>query len=83
MLTAIVAGSWLIASVWSDLTTASWSTTFAVQGKSSLTQVPLCPCLRELEEAGGDREALLAGGHGGQALVAAHGSRQLLAEHLP
>ena len=52
VLTAMVAGSWLIASVWSDLTTASWSTTFAVQGKSSLTHVPLCPAWANLKRLG-------------------------------
>ena len=36
----VIAGSWLIASVWSDLTKQSSSATFAVQGSSSLTQAP-------------------------------------------
>src|SRR5437763_1270505 len=39
-----MAGSWLIASVWTDLIRASSSTTFAVHGISSLAQVPLRPC---------------------------------------
>jgi hypothetical protein len=50
--TAMVAGSWLIASVWSDLTIASWSTIFAVQGKSSLTQAPLWPARWNLKRLG-------------------------------
>jgi hypothetical protein len=52
VLTAIVAGSWLIASVWSERTTARWSTIFEVQGKSSVTQVPLCPAWANLKRLG-------------------------------
>ena len=40
----VIAGSWLIALVLTDLTTARSSTMPAVWGKSSLTQVPASPC---------------------------------------
>ena len=51
-LTAIVAGSWLMASVWSDFTSAMRSTMRAVCGKSSLTHMPLCPCCENLKRLG-------------------------------
>ena len=40
----VIAGSWLIASVFIVLMTVMSSTIFAVCGSSSLTQVPACPC---------------------------------------
>ena len=40
----VIAGSWLIASVFMVLMTVMSSTIFAVYGSSSLTQVPACPC---------------------------------------
>jgi hypothetical protein len=40
----VIAGSWLIASVFIVLMTVMSSTIFAVCGKSSLTQVPDWPC---------------------------------------
>ncbi len=40
----MIAGSWLIASVYSELTMQRSSTTREVQGNSSLTHVPACPC---------------------------------------
>ena len=40
----VIAGSWLIASVFIVLMTVMSSTIFAVCGSSSLTHVPDCPC---------------------------------------
>ncbi len=40
----VIAGSWLIASVFIVLITVMSSTIFAVCGSSSLTHVPDCPC---------------------------------------
>jgi hypothetical protein len=40
----VIAGSWLIASVFIVLMTVMSSTIFAVCGSSSLTHVPACPC---------------------------------------
>ena len=45
----VIAGSWLIASVFIVLMTVMSSTIFAVCGSSSLTQVPGLAVLRELE----------------------------------
>ena len=45
----VIAGSWLIASVFIVLMTEMSSTIFAVCGSSSLTHVPDLPVLRELE----------------------------------
>ncbi len=39
----VIAGSWLIASVYIVLMTVMSSTIFAVCGRSSLTHVPACP----------------------------------------
>ena len=44
----VTAGSWLIASVQTVLTSAMSSTIFAVQGSSSLTHVPDWPCRANL-----------------------------------
>src|SRR6185295_5990696 len=38
------AGSWLIASVWTDLMNEILSTCLAMFGRSSLTHAPDCPC---------------------------------------
>src|SRR5262245_5527739 len=40
----VIAGSWLIASVFSDFTTAISSAMVAMFGSKSLTQVPALPC---------------------------------------
>ena len=47
----VIAGSWLIASVFIDLMTVRSSTIFAVCGSSSLTHVPDLPVLRERERS--------------------------------
>ena len=78
----VIAGSWLIASVFSDLTMAMSSTIAAVCGNSSLTQVPALAVLRELEHRGGTGKRLLPGGHAGDALAHADRRRQLVAVQL-
>src|SRR5215213_959653 len=47
-----MAGSWLIASVWSDFTTAISSAMVATFGSNSLTQVPALPCWANLNREG-------------------------------
>jgi len=48
----VIAGSWLIASVKTERTTQSLSTTVAVWGRSSLTHVPACPCCAKRKRDG-------------------------------
>jgi hypothetical protein len=45
----VVAGSWLIASVYIERMMHKSSTTFAVWGSNSLTHVPFCPCRLNLK----------------------------------
>ena len=59
------------------------STTFAVQGSRSLTQVPLCPCGANSKTLGRDGKALLPGGHRREALASSDRVREILVEHLP
>jgi hypothetical protein len=48
----VMPGSWLIASVYIDLTKHRSSTTFAVWGNRSLTHAPDCPCCANLKFGG-------------------------------
>ena len=74
-----MAGSWLIASVFSELTMAMSSTIVAVCGSSSLTQAPHWPCCGKLEHRRHARKRLLSRGHAGDALAHADRRRQFLA----
>ena len=56
----VMAGSWLIASVWRERMMQSSSASFAVCGKSSLIQAPLSPCRVKLKMLGAVAKLLWA-----------------------
>ena len=78
----MIAGSWLIASVYTERMTQRSSTTLAVCGKSSLIQAARPAVPRELEDRAGQRQGRLVGRHARQPLTHPDRVRQVLAVHL-
>ena len=79
----MTAGSWLIASVYIDLTKQSSSATSARCGISSLTHAPDLPCWRNWKYRGRHRKAGLRGRHAGEPLAHADRIRQFSGGQFP
>ena len=79
----VIAGSWLIASVCSDLMKHSSSATRAVCGSSSLIHAPVWPCCVNLNIEAATGKRALRGSHARESLTHANGVGQLAAVQAP